>query len=57
MRKYIAPEIEIARFDAEDIITTSAVSLFIPKTEVEVAGNTYEASDFGTQPFSIFEEE
>ena len=54
MKRYETPKIELTRFDIEDIITTSA-DLFVPKTAGEVAGEKIEATDFGTQAFSIFE--
>ncbi|MBO4941320.1 MAG: hypothetical protein J6D15_03870 [Clostridia bacterium] len=54
MKRYERPEIELVSFDVEDIITTSADIFADPKTVVEAAGYSYEAKDFGTQPFSIF---
>lgn len=57
MKRYERPEIELVSFDIEDIITTSATDIFAdPKTMVEAAGYSYEAKDFGKQPFSIFTE-
>ena len=57
MKRYETPKIELVSFDVEDIITTSADIFAEPKTAVEVAGYSYKATDFGTQPFSIFNAE
>ena len=57
MKRYERPEIELISFDVEDIITTSADIFADPKTVVEVAGYKYDATDFGTESFSIFAEQ
>lgn len=53
MKRYERPEIELVAFDVEDIITTSA-DIFSPQTEIDVEGVKLQATDFGTERFSIF---
>ena len=51
MKKYIAPELKVLTFDAEDIIqTSSVVETAVPKTVIKGAGT--QATGYGATNFS-----
>lgn len=52
MKKYIKPEVEITKFDVEDIVMTSAIT---PQQTIEVDGVIIDAVGYDAQPFSIFD--
>lgn len=51
MKKYIAPELKVLVFDAEDIIKTSGVvEAAVPKTVVK--GTATQATGYGAKSFA-----
>lgn len=56
MKKYIAPEIEFASFDTEDIMQVSVASTQ-PIDMLTVGGETIQTMSYGKQDFSIFEKQ
>lgn len=51
MKKYIAPELNVLNFDAEDIIRTSGVvEAAVPKTVVK--GTATQATGYGAKSFA-----
>lgn len=51
MKKYIAPELKVLNFDAEDIIQTSAVvESAVPKTVIK--GTATQATGYGARSFT-----
>lgn len=51
MKKYTKPEMEITKFDVEDVVMTSSTE---PKSSMNIGGETVNFVDYGTQDFSIF---
>ena len=56
MKRYQKPEIEMTSFEVEDIITISGIfDLIASTTEVMIDGESVDATNYGSKPFSIFD--
>ncbi len=54
MKKYNTPNAEFAKFDTEDIMALSIVDPNAPAEKIVINGLSLDATNLGSQDFSIF---